>query len=55
MLCTIAFVVACSSDLPESVNEPTQTNEVSTNQIMSVTSEDQPTIDDDIDQLSMIM
>jgi len=51
MLCTIAFVVACSSDLSESVNESTQTNEASTNQVMSVTSEDQPTIDDNIDQL----
>ncbi|WCM40878.1 hypothetical protein MG290_07790 [Flavobacterium sp. CBA20B-1] len=51
MLCTIAFTVACSSDSAESVNELTQTNEVTTNQTMSVTSEDEPTIDDDIDQM----
>src|SRR5690606_11956759 len=51
MLCTIAFVIACSSDSSESVNEHTQANEITTNQVMSVTSEDQPTINDEIDQM----
>lgn len=51
MLCIIAFVVACSSDSADPLNETTQTNEVSTKQVMSVTSENEPTIDDEIDQM----
>ncbi|SEH99211.1 hypothetical protein SAMN02927937_02589 [Paenimyroides aquimaris] len=51
MLCSIAFLAACTNEPSEGVGVFNNSNEVSTNQLKSVNSDYQPTIDDSIDQL----